>query len=395
MADIMEGIRILDFSQEIQGPWGTAILADMGAEVIKVERRLTGEMTRHARADGGVSAYFTVHNRGKKSVTLDLKKPEAVKIVHQIAATSDVIVNNWRIGVLDRLGFGYDQLRELKPDIIFLSSTTFGPKGPWAHKPGRDTLGQAAGGLMHVTGTEEDYPLPAGALVGDHASGIVVALAILAALRYRDQTGEGQRVDTSLYGTVMAMQAWEISQRAIVGTEIGRAGRNHSFALKGAWGAFRTADGYICMAGVMPDAWTEFCEALDEPRLLADPRFAEPEARGLHLDELQDELDAVFVTRTSEEWLERLEAAEQLVAPIQTYDEIIESEQAIVNGYIQTIDDPTHGPLRVVGAPVGMSEARIEPRGPAPELGQQTEELLLELGYSWEEIAKLRDDEVI
>lgn len=395
MTDILQDVRILDFSQEIQGPWGTAILADMGAEVIKIERRETGEMTRHALPVDGVSAYFTVHNRGKKSITLDLKKQGAVKIVHEIASTCDVVVNNWRVGVLDRLGFGYEALKRIKPDIIFLTASAFGPRGPWAARPGRDTLGQAAGGLMNVTGREGDYPLPAGALVGDHTSGIVVALAILAALRYRDQTGEGQTVDTSLYGTVIAMQAWEITQRSMSGTEIRRAGRTHSFALSGAWGAFKTADGYICLAGVMPDQWERFCDVLAAPELRVDPRFSEPLVRGQHGDELQHELDAIIIRRPTREWLDVMEEAELLVAPVQTYDEILDGEQAAANGYIATVEHPVRGPLKIVGSPVSMSEARIEPRGPAPELGQHTEELLLELGYTWDEITELRSEEVV
>ena len=247
MPEIMGGVRILDFTQEIQGPWGTAILADMGAEVIKVERRETGELSRGAVSPDnpelqGLSPYFTVHNRGKKSITLDLKRPEAVRIVHQIAATSDVVVNNWRPNVLDRLGFGYRQLRETKPDIIFVTASAFGARGPWSARPGRDILGQSIGGIVSVTGTAAE-PHPAGAAVADHTAGIVEALAVLAALRYRDQTGEGQEVDISLYGTVIAMQAWEITHHALTGRKLTHAGRGHTLIGVGTWGVFPTADG--------------------------------------------------------------------------------------------------------------------------------------------------------
>ena len=382
-----------------QGPWGTAILADMGAEVIKIERRETGELSRSAAAADpelqGISPYFTVHNRGKKSVTLDLKQPNAVRIVHEIAATSDVVVNNWRVGVLDRLGFGYEALRKIKPDIIFVTASTFGPKGPWATKPGRDVLGQAASGIMDVTGYEGEMPLPAGAAVADHTSGMVEALSILAALRYRDQTGKGQAVDVSLYGTAIAMQAWEITHHAITREPIRRAGRGHTLITSGTWGAFETADGHLCLGGVMPDQFPRFCQLIGAERLIEDPRFATPETLYGNGAELRAELDQVFPRRTTQEWLDLLEPAEILVGPIQNYDDIVDGEQALVNGYIREVEHPAIGPIKIVGTPVAMSEARIEPRGPAPELGQHTEELLLELGYTWADIVRLQDEAVI
>ena len=398
MPEIMQGVRILDFTQEIQGPWGTAILADMGAEVIKIERRETGELSRGAVAPNpelqGLSPYFTVHNRGKKSVTLDLKRPEAVRIVHQIAAVSDVVVNNWRPNVLERLGIGYRQLRETKPDIVFVTASAFGARGPWSERPGRDILGQSMGGIVSVTGSAAE-PHPAGAAVADHTAGMVEALAILAALRYRDVSGEGQQVDLSLYGTVIAMQAWEITHHALTGAPPPRAGRGHTLIQVGTWGVFPTADGHLSLAGVLPDRWAEFCGLLDSPALGADSRFSTLEGLVEHAEPLREALDAIFARRPTQEWLDLLEPADFLVAPVHGYAEVVRSEQARANGYIQTVEHPSLGELPVVGAPIEMSDARIEPRGPAPELGQHTEELLLELGYGWEEITRLRDDEVI
>ena len=398
MPEIMQGVRILDFTQEIQGPWGTAILTDMGAEVIKIERRETGELSRGAVAPNpelqGLSPYFTVHNRGKKSVTLDLKRPEAVRIVHQIAATSDVVVNNWRPNVLERLGIGYWQLRETKPDIIFVTASAFGARGPWSERPGRDILGQSMGGIVSVTGSAAE-PHPAGAAVADHTAGMVEALAILAALRYRDVSGEGQQVDLSLYGTVIAMQAWEITHHALTGAPPPHAGRGHTLIQVGTWGVFPTADGHLSLAGVLPDRWAEFCGLLGAPALGADPRFSTLEGLVEHAEPLRAALDAIFARRPTQEWLDLLEPADFLVAPVHGYADVVQSEQARANGYIQTVEHPSLGELPVVGAPIEMSDARIEPRGPAPELGQHTEELLLELGYGWEEITRLRDDEVI
>jgi crotonobetainyl-CoA:carnitine CoA-transferase CaiB-like acyl-CoA transferase len=303
-----------------------------------------------------------------------------------------VVVNNWRIGVLDRLGFGYDDLKQHRPDIIVVNATTFGPRGPWASKPGRDTLGQAAGGLMYVNGPDDGTPRAVGALVADQTAGMVEALAILAALQYRTRTGRGQIVDTSLYGTVIAMQAWEITQRSMANETIGRH-RAHCFALRGAWGAFKTSDGSICLAGVHPRIFPAFCRALG----IEEHAFTYDSIDAMYqrADQLESLLDRVFPTRTTREWLEALEPLDILAAPVQSYDEIIESEQARVNGYIVPLEHPILGTLQVVGVPISMSEADIRPRGAPPEVGQHTEEVLLSLGFSWEEMEYLRTRAVI
>ena len=343
----------------------------------------------------GVSPYFTVHNRGKKSVTVDLKQPDVVRIVHEIAATSDIVVINWRVGMRERLGFGYTQLKAIKPDIIFVTASTFGPKGPWVTKPGRDVLGQAASGIISATGYEGETPLPAGSSVADHTSGMIETLAVLAALRFRDQTGHGQEIDVSLSGTWISMQAWEITHHAITREPINRAERGHTLITSGTWGAFETADGYLCLGGVKLDLWARFCQILDAEHLFDDPRFATagmPYGNGI---ELRAELDQIFPTRPTQEWLDALEVGEILSGPVRNYGDIVDGEQAMLNGYIQEVEHPLVGPIKIVGAPVGMSEVRIEPRDPASELGQHTEEMLLELGYSWDDISRLCDDAVI
>ena len=235
--------------------------------------------------------------------------------------------------VLDRLGFGYRQLRETKPDIIFVTASAFGARGPWAARPGRDILGQSIGGIVSVTGTAAE-PHPAGAAVADHTAGIVEALAVLAALRYRDQTGEGQEVDISLYGTVIAMQAWEITHHALTGRKLTHAGRGHTLIGVGTWGVFPTADGHLSLAGVLPDRWEEFCGLLDAPALGQDSRFQTLQGLTEHADALHAALDEIFVRRPTQAWLDLLEPAEILVAPVHDYAEIVQSEQARVNGYI-------------------------------------------------------------
>ena len=390
MTGVLDGIRILDFSQEVLGPWSTALLADMGADVDKVERR-EGEYGRR----GGPS-YITVLNRGKRSITLDLKHPKAIDVVRKLVARSDVVVSNWVPGVMDRLGLGYDDLVKIKPDLIYATGSTFGSEGPWARKPGRDTLGQAVGGLMSVTGPPDGHPFPAGAIVADSTSGLALAAAILAALLHRERTGEGQKVEVSLYGTVICMQPWEITKRSFEPqTVMRRAGRNHAFALRGVWGAFKTADGYLCMAGCHDEEWPTLCRVLGIEDHQNDPEIATAELRNQNEEAIWSVLEPAFVRKSTREWLKALEAERMLAAAVQTYDEILNDEQARINGYIRTLEHPDEGQVKIVGHPIKMSKTPPAPRGPAPEIGQHTEETLLELGYDWAEIEQLRDDGAI
>ncbi|MBI3744230.1 MAG: CoA transferase [Chloroflexi bacterium] len=390
MPGALEGIRIVDFSQEILGPYSTALLADMGATVEKIERR-EGEFGRR-----GGAAYVTVLNRGKRSVTLDLKQPKAKEIVYKMVKRADVVVSNWIPGVMDRLGYGYEALRKIKPDIIYASGSTFGSEGPWAKKPGRDTLGQAAGGLMSVTGPVDGVPFPAGACIADATTGAMLASAILAALVYRGRTGKGQKVEVSLYGTVIAMQPWEITAKSFMPQiPVRRAGRNHSFALRGVWGSFATKDGYICLAGCFDEQWPMLCRILGIEAHQHDPLIATADGRNKNEEALWRIMEPALRKKTTDEWLQELEASEFLVSRVQTYDDILKSEQALLNGYIRTIEHPDLGKVKIVGHPIRMSATPPSPQGPAPEIGQHTEEVLLELGYSWEEIGKMQGDKVV
>ncbi len=390
MPGALDGIKIVDFSQEVLGPYAGALLADMGATVYKVERR-EGEFGRR-----GGPAYVNSLNRGKRSITLDLKKPQAKEIVYKLVARSDAVVSNWLPGVMDRLGLGYEALCTVKPDIIYAFGTTFGSEGPWRMKPGRDTLGQAAGGIMAYTGLPNGYPLPAGAIIADTTTAMTLVMGILAALVHRQRTGEGQKVEVSLYGTVIAMQPWEITTRAWrPEVPMRRAGRNHSFALRGLWGSFRTRDGYLCMAGCFDEQWPALCKVLGIEQHQNDPRIATADLRNQNEDALWTILEPAFLQKTTKEWLAVLEAREFLVAPVQTYDDILNDEQAAINGYIRTIDHPELGRKKIVGHPLKLSKTPPQWPGPAPEIGQHTEEILQELGYSWDDIAVLRDAQVI
>ena len=399
MSKPLEGIKVVEIGQEIQGPFAGLFLADLGADVIKVENRETGDLSRFmlAMLIGGpnvknaqVSHYFIAMNRGKRSITVDLKKPEGIEIVRRLAKNSDVLVTNYRPGVLERLGLGYEDLTKVNPKIIFAQGSSWGPKGPWVTRPSRDTLAQAASGIMAKNGRPTDPPMPAPIFIADHSGALSLASGILAALVARERTGKSQRVDASIYGTMIALQGMEIDYTSLTGQEPERAGRGHQF-LHGVWGAFQTKDGHICIAGVDDKRWPAFCRIMGIEHLEKDPQYGDNVTRNFHGHHVQAELDKIFPNRTSAEWLKELNDADILATEVVDYKTMLKSEQARANGYLLELDHPVAGKMLVSGAPVTLNgEVPTEAR-PAPEHGQHTEEILLEIGYTWEEIAKLHE----
>jgi crotonobetainyl-CoA:carnitine CoA-transferase CaiB-like acyl-CoA transferase len=261
-------------------------------------------------------------------------------------------------------------------------------------RPSRDILAQAASGLLAKGGFEGGPPLPAPFAVADTTGGMSLAMGILTALYARERTGEAQKVDVSIYGTMIALQAWEVNYTALTGREPGRSGRGHQF-IQGLWSAFATKDGYIAFAAVDDRRWPNFCRILGIEHLQEDPRFSPARQRMSNSDDIRTEVEAVLSRRTSAEWLEELNAADILATEVVDYRTVLASEQARANGYIRPMQHPTAGDITVSGSPVSLNGQIPGAAGPPPEHGQQTEELLLELGYSWDEIAALREAEAI
>ncbi len=388
----LDGVRVLDFSVLVQGPQAAQMLADLGADVVKVELPVVGDIARWIPLSAGDrrSAYFSALNRGKRSVTLDLHTAAAREVVRRLAATADVMISSFRPGVMDGWGLGYDDLARINPCLVYATASAFGPVGPDAPREGADLAGQAAGGLISTIGEDGDFPSPVGVVIADHCASQNLVAGILAALYARERTGRGQRVDVSLLGGQVWAQASEITHYLLTGQAPGRANRGHGL-LHTIYRIFATADGHLAIVGVAGALWPGFCRALDRPDLAADPRFAQDAERNRHLPELFAILEAVLRTRTTQEWCERLRAEQQRFAPVNDYAALVADPQVWANGYLVEVEHPETGRQTVIGSPVRLSDTPAQPSAVAPELGRHTEEVLLEAGYTWDEIAALHD----
>ncbi len=390
----LEGIRVLDFTIAQQGPYATMLLADMGADVLKVEQPGKGDVARVLGVDlkTGFSAYFLAMNRGKRSLVLDVRREKGRAIALRLARDCDVVVHNFRPGVMEKLGLGYEAFRQVNPSIIYAEASAFGTKGPMGRKPGNDILAQALSGLMSVTGDGE-APLPAGAAIADHIGALTLALGIVSALLCRERTGQGQRLETSLLGGMLAAQSWELTLHMMTGELPSRAGRGNPYLLF-QWYTYRTADGWMAIGGIDPTRWTAFCHAIGWPALETDQRFDSAGKRIRGRDELNALLDAHFSTRPTADWLSRLEAADIFCAPVLNYSEITSHEQAKANGYIVETEHPRTGRTRVIACPIKFESTPARSDRPEPGLGEHTDEILAEFGYAEGEIAALREDGV-
>ncbi len=393
MSPPLDGIRIVDLSIGQMGPAATALLADMGAEVVKIESR-RGDPGRGVELQpNGVSAFFLTHNRGKKSVTLNLRHPEGKEVVFRLAARSDVFVQSWTPGVIERLGLDYEAMRKHSPSIIYASASGFGPRGPRAGLPAMDMVAQGAGGLMTANaGPDADEPIPVGPTIADQTGAFLLVNGILLALFHRQRTGQGQKVDASLLGGMISLQGWHLAHYLLTGKmallSSQRTQRSPLFTF------YRATDGWFTIAIIDPRQWPALCRIVGLPKIEKDPRFAETQARNEHAAELIAILDECFAREPRDHWLRLLEAADIPCGPVQGYQELANDEQVSANDYIVESDDPQLGKVRHPGIPVHLSETPGQIR-PAPDLGQHTEEVLQDLGYSWDEITRLREARTI
>ncbi len=400
-------IRVLDLSRVLAGPWAAQNLADLGAEVIKVERPGTGDDTRGwgppwlkdgAGKDTMESAYFLSVNRNKKSITIDIGKPAGQALVREIALKSDVLIENYKVGTLKRYGLAYDDLKAANPGLVYCSVTGFGQHGPYAQRPGYDFIFQGMGGLMSITGERDDYPgggpQKVGIAITDVLTGMYASLAITAALTHRERTGQGQYIDTALLDTIVAFNANQIVSYFTSGRIPIRWGNAHPQVVP--YEVFATSDGHIILAVGNDGQFQRFCREAGCAELADEPRFANNSQRIIHRHELIPILADIMRQRTKQDWLESLEKATVPCGPINNMKEVFEDAQVKHSGLRVDMPHPLGGVAPVVASPMRLSETPVEYRLAPPLLGQHNEEVLKGLlGKSDAELKSLKASGII
>lgn len=395
MASALEGIRVLDLTVWQQGPYATAMLADMGADVIKIEAPKApdpGRMFLYRRQTGH-SPYYETHNRGKRSLALDLKHPKGKEAFLRLARESDVVLNNLRVGAMEGLGLDYEALKKVNPRIIYVHASGYGKEGPEAGLRSFDMIGQARGGIMWVTGEPDDPPLPVSVPQADQVGAIMGAYGAILALFHRERTGEGQEVNVSLLGTQVALQSFNISSYLWSGHLPRRQPRG---AFGPTWTTYRCGDGkYVALGMLEQRFWSGVCQALGEPELVDDPRYRTDMDRAKNGTGLIAHFDEIFATKPAREWLKRFREFDLLADLVQDYEDVTNDPQVVANGYIEQVERPGKDPLPLVGVPVKMSKTPGYIRGLGPRHGEHSREVLLERGFSEAEVDELAGEGVI
>ncbi|XP_050096596.1 succinate--hydroxymethylglutarate CoA-transferase [Anopheles aquasalis] len=392
----LEGIKVLDLTRIVAGPYCTMVLGDLGAEVYKIERPFVGDESRKwgppFLRNSSDSVYFMAANRNKKSVCVNLKTGR--EVIYELARKCDVLVENYVPGKLDELGLGYETLRTIAPSLIYCSITGFGSVGPYRSKPGYDVIASSIGGLLHITGSEDGPPAKVGIAITDIATGLYAHGAILAALLQRYRTGRGQKIDVNLLSTQVACLINVASNYLNANKEAKRWGTAHESIVP--YEAFQTRTGYITLGCGSDAQFVDLCRLLGMKELAQDVRFANNRARVEHRRELIELLSNILRGKSSAEWMELFETASFPVGPINSMKEVFDDRHVKAIGMVKTIQHPTAGEVKLVGPPVVYSEAKNEIASVPPLLGQHTDEVLRGLlGYGDEQMKHLRESKII
>jgi crotonobetainyl-CoA:carnitine CoA-transferase CaiB-like acyl-CoA transferase len=385
----LDGVRVLDFTRHMAGPYGTVVLADHGADVVKIESLPDGDHSRTGGVHqvGDQSAVFLMWNRGKRSLALDLRRPEGLAVVHRLVEQADVLVENYRPGVAADIGIGYETLSAINPRLVYVSVSAFGPRGPLAPFPGTDPVIQATSGVMSVTGEPDGGPLLIGVPVADYTGAMLCVQAVALALFARERTGRGQLVEVSMLGGLLAMLSTRLANYWASGEDPVRMGSANSIYVP--YQVFRTADGYVMAGSFGGDSWVKFCTALGMPELAEDDRYRSNRSRFEHRDTLIPMLEERFATRTTDEWEPDFRDAAALFAPVRSIAEILAHPQTESLGLVGSVEHPTVGTIPQLGPPLAMSGTPAAIRLPPPLLGEHTREVLTDYGFTPDAIEAL------
>jgi crotonobetainyl-CoA:carnitine CoA-transferase CaiB-like acyl-CoA transferase len=371
----LEGIKVVDLTSHLSGPYCTMILGDLGADVIKIERAGSGDDARRMPPHiNGESVAFMITNRNKRSVALDLKNPDHLKHCFDLAAGADILVENFRPGVIDRLGLSYEALSKVNPRLVFCSISGFGQNGPLRDRGGFDLMTQAMSGLMSVNGPEDGPPYRMPVAISDITSGMFAAIAILGALTARERTGKGQRVETALYDSAVAMGLYEAAAFFATGLTPARLGQGHRGGVP--YQVFRTADGWLTIGASTQHMWERFARLIGKPELIGDARFVTNAARVENRGELIPIIEPLLREQPTAHWMKVLEAEGIPAGPVQTYDQVYRDPQVLEREMVVTVEHPKAGTLRVLGVPFKLSDTPAAIRRRSPRLGEHTAEVL-------------------
>jgi CoA:oxalate CoA-transferase len=391
----LQGVVVLDLSRVLAGPYATMVLADMGADIIKIEPPGAGDDSRaFGPFVGKESAYFMSLNRNKRSMTLNLKEPAAQALFKQMVKKADVVLENYRPGTMEKFGLGYEDLKPINPKIVYAACSGFGHSGPYSDKPAYDVIVQGMGGIMSITGQEGGEPTRVGASVGDITAGLFTAIGVLTALYHRALTGEGQKVDVGMLDCQLAILENAIARYLVSGVAPVPIGNRHPSITP--FEAFKAQDGYIIIAVGNDRLWEKFCNLIDRPDMVSDERFATNPKRTQYQRDLKAILDTVFPAKTVAAWIETLEGAGIPCGPINTVDRIVNDPHIKAREMIVETDHPVAGKIKMAGVPIKLSATPGAVETPAPLLGQHTNEILHQLlGLGEQDVAALRAKGVV
>jgi crotonobetainyl-CoA:carnitine CoA-transferase CaiB-like acyl-CoA transferase len=391
----LDGITVVDFTRQMSGPYASLVLGDFGADVIKVESAPKGDGCRYIGNTfiGGESTMFLTWNRNKRSVCLDLRKPEGLEVAYRLIDQADVVMENYRAGVAEEIGIGPKEVLARNPRVVYCSINAFGSVGPWAQRPGTDPVVQAMSGVMSVTGERDGGPLLVGIPVADYSSAMLAVQGICLGLLSRERTGKGQEVEISMLHALAFGLTTRVGPFFATGEDPTRWGSQHSQVVP--YQAFKTKDGYA-VSGTWGDAdWPKFCEALGWPELADDPLYDTNVKRVERREELSEKIQALFVDRTTAEWEERFSSRSVLFAPVNTFSELFTHPQAEAMDLVIDVEHPTAGTQRQLAPAVRLGDTPARVDRPSPLLGQHSEEVLLEFGWSTDEVTHLLERGVI